>query len=77
MVPLRHGSLKPLSDWELWACAQQVIKQHGAKAPAHVASRIGELATAGDVDGVQTWQAIAERVDQLMDYRSGRPLSKQ
>tara|TARA_B100000378_G_scaffold174584_1_gene140837 strand:+ start:2263 stop:2469 length:207 start_codon:yes stop_codon:yes gene_type:complete len=66
-----------LDDWELWACAQQVIKQHQAKAPQHVASRIGELATAGDLDGVQVWQAIAERVDQLMDYRSGRPLSKQ
>ncbi|KKW92232.1 DUF6961 family protein [Sphingobium chungbukense] len=67
----------PLDDWELWACAQQVIKQYGAKAPVHVAGRIGELATAGDLDGVQAWQAIAERVEQLMDYRTGRPLSKQ
>ena len=67
----------PLDDWELWACAQQVIKQHGAKAPAHVACRIGELAAAGDLEGVQAWQAIADRADQLMDYGSGRPLSKQ
>jgi hypothetical protein len=67
----------PLSDWELWACAQQVIKQHGAKAPMHVAARLGELATAGDMAGVDTWKAIAERVDQLMDYRGGRALSKQ
>lgn len=66
-----------LSDLELWACAQQVMKQHGAKAPLHVAVRIGEMATAGDLPGVQTWKAIAERVDQLMDYRGGQPLSRQ
>ncbi|WP_416463159.1 DUF6961 family protein [Sphingomonas sp. VDB2] len=66
-----------LTDWELWACAQQVVKQHRAKAPAHVATRIGELAAAGDMDGVEAWKAIAARVDQLMDYRSGRPLSRQ
>lgn len=66
-----------LSDGELWACAQQVIRQHGSKAPARVAAMIGTMAAAGDHGGAQTWQAIAERIDQLMDYRSGRPLSKQ
>ncbi|WP_448536904.1 DUF6961 family protein [Sphingobium yanoikuyae] len=43
----------------------------------HVTLRIGELAAAGDLDGVQAWQAIAERVHQLIDYRTGRPLSRQ
>ncbi|QJR05242.1 hypothetical protein HH800_02305 [Sphingobium yanoikuyae] len=66
-----------LDDWELWACAQQVIQQHKSDAPRHVAIRIGELAAAGDTDGVEAWSEIARRVDQLMDYRSGRPLSKQ
>ena len=66
-----------MTDWEIWACAQQVIKQHGAKAPVQVAAMIGEMAAAGDFDGVQTWQAIAAKVDQLMDYRTGRPLSRQ
>jgi hypothetical protein len=66
-----------LDNWELWACAQQVIKQHGANAPLHVATRIAELATDQDAEGVKTWQAIAERVDQLMDHRSGKPLSRQ
>ncbi|WP_188064796.1 DUF6961 family protein [Sphingobium sp. KCTC 72723] len=64
------------TDWELWACAQKLIKQHQAKAPLQVAIRIAELATDGDADGVRTWQAVGERVDQLMDYRVGRPLSK-
>jgi hypothetical protein len=56
---------------------QQIIKQHGVKAPLHIATRIGELPNAGDMAGVETWKAIAERVDQLMDYRGGRPLSRQ
>lgn len=44
------------TDWELWACAQKLIKQHQAKAPLQVAIRISELATDGDADGVRTWQ---------------------
>lgn len=67
----------PLSDWELWACAQQVIKQHGANAPLQAALRIAELATNGDGDGVDTWQSIAKRIDQLMDQQTGKPLSRQ
>lgn len=43
----------------------------------YVTQRIGELAAEGDLDGVQPWQGIAERVDQLMDYRTGRPLTRQ
>lgn len=66
----------PIDDWEVWACPQQVIKLHGAGAPAHVSARIGQLAIDGDAAGVETWKAIAAKVDQLMDYRSGRPLSR-
>lgn len=66
-----------LTDQEIWACAQQVIKQCGAKAPLHCALRIAELATAGDKEGVQTWQAIAAMVDHLIDFRTGEPLSRQ
>lgn len=57
-----------LTDWELWACAASVERQHGEKAPRHVAERIGALALAGDVDGVEAWKLIATRLDQL---RSG------
>ncbi|WP_066600115.1 DUF6961 family protein [Sphingobium cupriresistens] len=66
-----------LTDWELWACAQRVIKEHGADAPEHVATMIARMVAAANEGGIVTWQAIAERVDQLMDYRTGRPLSKQ
>jgi hypothetical protein len=57
-----------ISDREIWACAQQVMRQHGENAPAHIAERIGALALAGDEAGVETWKRIADRVDQLFDY---------
>ena len=55
-----------LGEWELWACANQVLKTHGEKAPLHVAEQIGTLALAGDEAGIATWQAIAKRIAGLM-----------
>ncbi len=54
-----------LSDWELWACAAEVVHQHGERAQIHVAERIGALALAGDVAGVEAWKGIARRMEQL------------
>ena len=54
-----------LTSWELWACAYQVVDQHGDQAPRFVSERIGCLALAGDCDGVAMWKAIAVRIDQL------------
>lgn len=54
-----------LTDRELWACALEVQRQHGKRAPIHVAERIGALVLAGDAAGVATWKAIAARLDQL------------
>ncbi len=59
-----------LSDWELWACANQVLKTHGENAPLHVAEQIGALALVEDETGITTWQAIAKRVAELMDKDS-------
>lgn len=67
----------PIEEWEIWACAQQVIKQHGANAPAHVAARIGQLALEHDAAGIEAWKLIAQKVDQLVDHRTGQPLSRQ
>jgi len=52
-------------DRELWACALQVERQHGEDAPRFVAERIGASAVAGDEEGIATWKAIAQRLDQL------------
>ena len=55
----------PLSDWEIWACASTVLKVHGEQAPFHVAEQIGALALKGDDLGIQAWQEIAKRIEQL------------
>jgi hypothetical protein len=61
-----------LEDWVLWSAAAMVQRQHGDDAPLFVATRIGALALAGDVEGVENWRAIAARLDQLR-----APASKQ
>ena len=55
-----------LSQWELWACANQVLKTHGDDAPLYVAEELGAVALAEDQAGIETWQAIARRIAQLM-----------
>ena len=55
----------PLTDWELWACAQHVIDAYGDEAADHVFDRVIELAKKGDEEGIATWQAIGERVEKL------------
>lgn len=57
-----------ISDKELWAAALTVDRIHGHTAPEFVAVRIAMLALNGDTAGVERWQAIAARLDQL---RSG------
>lgn len=64
-----------LSDWELWACANQVLKAQGDKAALYVAEQIGALALAGDEDGIKTWQAIARRINGLSDEHG--PVTRQ
>lgn len=49
-----------------WGAAAMLLKRHGDHAPVIVATRIGELATAGDMDGVAMWKAIAACLHQLM-----------
>jgi hypothetical protein len=50
---------------ELWACALLVERQHGEGAPVWIATRIGELALAGDDAGVERWKSIADRFARL------------
>jgi hypothetical protein len=56
-----------LSDWELWACANEVLKAHGDRAALFVAEQIGALVLVGDNNGIATWQAIARRIAELSD----------
>lgn len=52
-------------EQHLWACALAIERQHGERAPLHVAERIGALALVGDVAGVERWKAIAARMQAL------------
>ncbi len=54
-----------ISDWELWSIACTVERQHGEDAPRFIAERIGALALAGKMDGLEVWRQVAARVDQL------------
>ena len=54
-----------LSEWELWACANEVLEAHGTHAPVYVAIQIGGLARRGDGEGILAWQEIAKRIEQL------------
>lgn len=56
----------PLSDRQLWQYARHVIAGFGDKASDHAFDRIVESAKTGDEEGVATWQAIAERIEQLL-----------
>ena len=61
-----------ITDWELWACAVQVERTHGERAPVFVAERIGALALAGDLDGVEAWKGIAARLEELKNNQSAQ-----
>lgn len=50
------------AEWEIWAVAHQVLKQHGAGANMFVCERIGALALAADLDGVSFWKQVASRI---------------
>lgn len=55
-----------VTEWELWACANTMHRNHGSGAPAAIAERIETLAREHDTAGVATWRAIAERYARLM-----------
>ena len=54
-----------LTDWERWAVAVTVIRQHGEGVEHFVAERIGALALAGDQEGAAAWRQVAQRVARL------------
>lgn len=54
-----------ISDWELWACADELLRQYGAAAASHAAERCTALKAAGDGDGHRTWVAIGHRLEEL------------
>ena len=60
-----------LSEWELWACAQHYVTQHGEDAAVIAAMRCDELLNASDFKGARNFQAIIERINKLLAASSG------
>jgi hypothetical protein len=60
-----------ISEWELWACAQHYVTEHGENAAVHAAFRCDELLAAGDRQGVRHYQAIIERIHRLLASPAG------
>lgn len=55
-----------LSDWELWACANELIRQHGFEAAIYAALRADALGQEGKEDGARNWRLIVNRINQLL-----------
>ncbi len=53
------------SDLDLYHSAQVLVKQHGADAPVHAATRADELLEAGDLNGCAVWKRILRAVEEL------------
>jgi len=62
-----------LTEWELWACANQVLQTQGENSPLYVAEQIGALVLDGDAQGVATWQEIAKRLHELTGQDAASP----
>lgn len=60
-----------LSEWELWACANLYVKNHGEDAPILAAIRADELMEQGELDGAANFRAIVRRINQLLAKPSG------
>lgn len=60
-----------LTEWELWACANEYIRQHGEDAPLIVAQRADELLAEGDVRGARNFAVIVERINTLLEPPEG------
>jgi hypothetical protein len=60
-----------ITEWELWACANHYIREHGEDAPVIAAMRADELLAEGDLEGARTFQSIVRRINELLDGTSG------
>lgn len=54
-----------MTDWELWACAHQVLRQHKDRAPEFIAERMGAMVLADNLAGMRVWKEIARRAADL------------
>ena len=61
----RTTSPAMISDWEIWACAETIIRQYRDGASRHAAERADALLARNDAAGQQTWLRILARINAL------------
>ena len=54
-----------MSDWELWACANQLRRQHGNDALEVAGKRLDAMLEADDREGYWVWCQILTRISKL------------
>jgi hypothetical protein len=54
-----------IEDQEIWACANELMKQHGADAWFVASQRADELLAEGQLEGSRTFVRILNRIKQL------------
>lgn len=52
-----------LSEWELWAVANEMIRRHGDQAAIHAAMRADWFAKRNQPEGAEAWKAIVRRIN--------------
>jgi hypothetical protein len=63
-----------IPEIDIWRAATLMLKRYGEKALEESASRVDELATAGDDDGVAVWRRISDAVGQLVNTTPPGPV---
>ena len=56
-----------MTDWELLACANQMLDQHGEDAAVQAAMRADALLETNDQRGHAVWCAIVRNIEKLTD----------
>jgi hypothetical protein len=73
--PLRSWkSYDVIPEIDIWRAATLMLKRYGEKALEESASRVDELTTAGDDDGVAVWRRISDAVGQLINTTPTGPV---
>lgn len=54
-----------MTDWEIWACAAEMRKQHGGNAPVQSAMRADAMLEADDREGYAVWLSVLTRICKL------------
>ncbi len=54
-----------IEDREIWACANQLIRQHGDRASLVADQSAAQLPAAGEDEGADTFLRVADRIRSL------------